>query len=308
MRCSPRADTTSQSSLSSIGVENIAAGFAGTALARLHVEPDQQGVHGDAICSVQFVLCIARQAARRAVGISGRLVRQPAPYLRMRGFPALAALPDKVVGFVPFFVTTALAGLPALLLLILVYRRDDAPGLIGLPAIAMFIMSGTPPAHDSPGSRRLGRVCLKICGRIKSPTCDGPDTPFGRAVRKRNLGQHSRARTSGRPRRAMARSGRQRRARSAHGRDRPRSRGGAASALPGVLRGDGGRSDAGNARGAARFRQIRSLLRSHAGDRPLAFRRRRPACGDRHLSHDPRKLCGEGRWLLYRGRIRPWRR
>ena len=37
-------------------------------------------------------------------------------------FPALAVLPDKVVGFVPFFVTTALAGLPALLLLILVYR------------------------------------------------------------------------------------------------------------------------------------------------------------------------------------------
>jgi PAT family beta-lactamase induction signal transducer AmpG len=38
--------------------------------------------------------------------------------------PALAALPEKVVGFVPFFVATALAGLPALLLLILVYRRE----------------------------------------------------------------------------------------------------------------------------------------------------------------------------------------
>jgi PAT family beta-lactamase induction signal transducer AmpG len=41
--------------------------------------------------------------------------------------PALTALPDKVVGFVPFFITTALTGLPALVLLILVRRRDDAP-------------------------------------------------------------------------------------------------------------------------------------------------------------------------------------
>jgi hypothetical protein len=38
--------------------------------------------------------------------------------------PGLAALPEKVVGFVPFFIATALAALPALLLLILVYRRQ----------------------------------------------------------------------------------------------------------------------------------------------------------------------------------------
>jgi hypothetical protein len=35
-------------------------------------------------------------------------------------------LSDKVVGFVPFFVATALTGIPALLLLILVYRREGA--------------------------------------------------------------------------------------------------------------------------------------------------------------------------------------
>ena len=41
------------------------------------------------------------------------------------GFDAgLAALPEKVVGFVPFFIATALAGLPALLLLVLVYRNQ----------------------------------------------------------------------------------------------------------------------------------------------------------------------------------------
>jgi len=39
--------------------------------------------------------------------------------------PLLAALPEKVVGFVPFFIATALAGFPALLLLIFVYRRED---------------------------------------------------------------------------------------------------------------------------------------------------------------------------------------
>jgi PAT family beta-lactamase induction signal transducer AmpG len=41
-------------------------------------------------------------------------------------FPFLAALPDKVVGFVPFFIMTALAGLPALVLLILVRQSKYA--------------------------------------------------------------------------------------------------------------------------------------------------------------------------------------
>jgi PAT family beta-lactamase induction signal transducer AmpG len=39
--------------------------------------------------------------------------------------PVLASVPDKVVGFVPFFIMTALAGLPALALLLLVYRESN---------------------------------------------------------------------------------------------------------------------------------------------------------------------------------------
>jgi len=59
-------------------------------------------------------------------GMSGILVQWFADHRHAfeAWLPVLTALPDKVVGFVPFFVTTALTGLPALLLLILVYRLD----------------------------------------------------------------------------------------------------------------------------------------------------------------------------------------
>jgi PAT family beta-lactamase induction signal transducer AmpG len=41
--------------------------------------------------------------------------------------PVMTTLPDKVVGFVPFFITTALTGIPALILMVLVFRREGAP-------------------------------------------------------------------------------------------------------------------------------------------------------------------------------------
>src|SRR5262249_28493664 len=110
----------------SIGVENIAAGFAGTALLAY-----MSSLTNKAFTATQYALFSSFYAlpGKLLGGLSGILVDWFAgqrhafePWL-----PVLATLPDKVVGFVPFFVTTALTGLPALLLLILVSRRDDAP-------------------------------------------------------------------------------------------------------------------------------------------------------------------------------------
>jgi MFS transporter, PAT family, beta-lactamase induction signal transducer AmpG len=110
----------------SIGVENIAAGFAGTALLAY-----MSSLTNKAFTATQYALFSSFYAlpGKLLGGLSGFLVDW---FVSQRNtfeswHPALAALPDKVVGFVPFFVTTALAGLPALLLLILVYRRDNAP-------------------------------------------------------------------------------------------------------------------------------------------------------------------------------------
>ncbi|MBV9569791.1 MAG: MFS transporter [Alphaproteobacteria bacterium] len=106
-----------------IGVENLAAGFAGTALLAY-----MSSLTSAAFTATQYALFSSFYAlpGKLLGGLSGVFVdwlavhrSQFEPFL-----PALAALPQKVVGFVPFFIGTALAALPALLLLILVYRRD----------------------------------------------------------------------------------------------------------------------------------------------------------------------------------------
>jgi PAT family beta-lactamase induction signal transducer AmpG len=109
-----------------IGVENIAAGFAGTALLAY-----MSSLTSKAFTATQYALFSSFYAlpGKLLGGLSGLLVVWFAAHRHLfeTWLPATAALPDKVVGFVPFFVTTALTGLPALLLLILVSRRDDAP-------------------------------------------------------------------------------------------------------------------------------------------------------------------------------------
>jgi len=109
----------------SIGVENIASGFAGTALLAY-----MSGLTNKAFTATQYALFSSFYAlpGKLLGGLSGFLVDWFAANRGTleRAVPALSALPDKVVGFVPFFVTTALTGLPALLLLILVTRRADS--------------------------------------------------------------------------------------------------------------------------------------------------------------------------------------
>lgn len=104
-----------------IGVENIAAGFAGTALLAY-----MSSLTNKAFTATQYALFSSFYALPGKVlgGLSGVLVEW---FARQRPLfepllPSLAAVPDKVVGFVPFFVTTALMGLPALALLLLVRR------------------------------------------------------------------------------------------------------------------------------------------------------------------------------------------
>ncbi len=106
-----------------IGVENIAAGFAGTALLAY-----MSSLTNAAFTATQYALFSSFYAlpGKLIGGQSGFLVDW---FSSHRGlfepwFPGLTTLPDKVVGFVPFFVTTALTGLPALLLLTIVYRRE----------------------------------------------------------------------------------------------------------------------------------------------------------------------------------------
>jgi PAT family beta-lactamase induction signal transducer AmpG len=110
----------------SIGVENIAAGFAGTALLAY-----MSSLTNRAFTATQYALFSSFYAlpGKLLGGLSGLLVDWFAGQRHAfeHWFPSLVALPDKTVGFVPFFVTTALTGLPALLLLILVSRREDAP-------------------------------------------------------------------------------------------------------------------------------------------------------------------------------------
>jgi MFS transporter, PAT family, beta-lactamase induction signal transducer AmpG len=108
-----------------IGVENIAAGFAGTALLAY-----MSSLTNKAFTATQYALFSSFYALPGKVlgGLSGVLVEWFASQRHSveAVLPALAVLPDKVVGFVPFFVTTALAGIPALMLLLVVYRREPA--------------------------------------------------------------------------------------------------------------------------------------------------------------------------------------
>jgi PAT family beta-lactamase induction signal transducer AmpG len=106
-----------------IGVENVAAGFAGTALLAY-----MSSLTSKAFTATQYALFSSFYAlpGKLLGGLSGLLVewfasrRHDVEAL----MPALTAVPDNVVGFVPFFITTALVGVPALLLLLLVYHRE----------------------------------------------------------------------------------------------------------------------------------------------------------------------------------------
>lgn len=106
-----------------IAVENLAAGFAGTALLAY-----MSSLTSAAFTATQYALFSSFYAlpGKLLGGLSGVFVDWLA---HQRGsiqvwLPALAPLPDKVVGFVPFFIVTALTAVPALLLLVLVYRRQ----------------------------------------------------------------------------------------------------------------------------------------------------------------------------------------
>ena len=106
-----------------ICVENIAAGFAGTALLAY-----MSSLTSRAFTATQYALFSSFYAlpGKLLGGLSGLLVDWFAAHRHIFEsiVPSLATLPDKVVGFVPFFVTTALAGLPALVLFLIVARRD----------------------------------------------------------------------------------------------------------------------------------------------------------------------------------------
>jgi len=109
-----------------IVMENLAAGFAGTALLAY-----MSSLTNAAFTATQYALFSSFYAlpGKLLGGLSGVFVDWFASHRHSFEmiFPSLAALPDKMVGFVPFFVATALTGLPALLLLILVYRREGEP-------------------------------------------------------------------------------------------------------------------------------------------------------------------------------------
>jgi PAT family beta-lactamase induction signal transducer AmpG len=106
-----------------IGIENLASGFAGTALLAY-----MSSLTSRSFTATQYALFSSFYAlpGKLLGGLSGILVDWFAAHRALLG-PWFAALPDKVVGFVPFFFTTAMAGLPALLLLYLVYRSEAAP-------------------------------------------------------------------------------------------------------------------------------------------------------------------------------------
>ena len=112
-----------------IAVENIAAGFAGTALLAY-----MSSLTNAAFTATQYALFSSFYAlpGKLLGGLSGIFVDWFAAHRAIFEplLPVLAALPEKVVGFVPFFIATALAGVPALLLLIWVYRREGDPSRI----------------------------------------------------------------------------------------------------------------------------------------------------------------------------------
>jgi PAT family beta-lactamase induction signal transducer AmpG len=104
-------------------IENIASGFAGTALLAY-----MSSLTNAAFTATQYALFSSFYAlpGKLLGGLSGVFVDWLTSHRHAfeKLLPGLVALPDKLVGFVPFFVATALAGLPALLLLILVYRHE----------------------------------------------------------------------------------------------------------------------------------------------------------------------------------------
>lgn len=106
-----------------IGVENIAAGFAGTALLAY-----MSSLTNKAFTATQYALFSSFYAlpGKLLGGLSGFLVDWFATHRHLFDalVPSLAALPDKVVGFVPFFVTTALTVLPALVLFLVLNRLE----------------------------------------------------------------------------------------------------------------------------------------------------------------------------------------
>lgn len=108
-----------------IGVENIAAGFAGTALLAY-----MSSLTSKAFTATQYALFSSFYAlpGKLLGGLSGVLVDWFAGHRHIfeAVLPSLASLPVKVVGFVPFFVTTALAGLPAMVLFLIVARLPNA--------------------------------------------------------------------------------------------------------------------------------------------------------------------------------------
>ncbi len=90
-----------------IGIENLAAGVAGTALLAY-----MSSLTNKSFTATQYALFSSFYAlpGKLLGGMSGLLVEWFASnrHVFEAWLPALAALPDKVVGFVPFFVTTAL--------------------------------------------------------------------------------------------------------------------------------------------------------------------------------------------------------
>src|SRR5207237_3780893 len=102
-----------------ISAENFFGGFAGTGLTAY-----MSSLTSKAFTATQYALFSSFYAlpGKLLGGLSGFLVDWFASHRHAfePWLPVLGALPDQVVGFVPFFITTALAGLPALMLLILV--------------------------------------------------------------------------------------------------------------------------------------------------------------------------------------------
>ena len=109
-----------------IGIENLAYGFSGTALLAY-----MSSLTSSAFTATQYALFSSFYAlpGKLMGGMSGFIVdwfaAQRAAFETW--LPGTAALPDAVVGFVPFFISTALVGVPALGLLIWVYRREGDP-------------------------------------------------------------------------------------------------------------------------------------------------------------------------------------
>jgi len=106
-----------------IFLENLAAGFAGTALLAY-----MSSLTSVAFTATQYALFSSFYAlpGKLLGGLSGVFVDWFARHRMLfdHTLPGLAQLSDKVVGFVPFFAATALTGLVALLLLVLVYRQE----------------------------------------------------------------------------------------------------------------------------------------------------------------------------------------